>query len=185
VSLAAALAVPLQTDAGGAFPARDLILFLTLAVIAVTLLLQGLTLPLIARRLVPPDMGSNERRKAQARFQTTEAALAHVGDLSFDADVSASAIERARSMYSERARQLSGACSTGVAEENSDTAAWLELRRKLLDVERGELLRLRNEGRVGVGVMREVQRDLDLEEERLNRVTAQNGSRTPVAAGAA
>ena len=45
VSLAAALAIPTTTDAGGAFPDRDLIIFLTYAVILATLVLQGLTLP--------------------------------------------------------------------------------------------------------------------------------------------
>src|SRR5262249_28522877 len=45
VSLAAALAIPLTTDAGGPFPDRDLILFLTFVVIFTTLVLQGLSLP--------------------------------------------------------------------------------------------------------------------------------------------
>ena len=45
VSLAVALALPLTTDAGGAFPQRDLIIFLTFAVIFFTLVVQGLSLP--------------------------------------------------------------------------------------------------------------------------------------------
>src|SRR5205823_7196862 len=51
VSLAAALALPLMTDAGNAFPQRDLIVFLTFCVILVTLVLQGLSLPALIRWL--------------------------------------------------------------------------------------------------------------------------------------
>ena len=49
VSLAAALSIPLKLDNGLPFPQRDLILFITFTVILVTLVLQGLTLPLVVR----------------------------------------------------------------------------------------------------------------------------------------
>src|SRR4029079_2949993 len=49
VSLAAALAVPLSTDAGAAFPSRELIVFLAFCVILGTLVVQGLTLPGVIR----------------------------------------------------------------------------------------------------------------------------------------
>ena len=51
VSMAAALALPLVTSTGEAFPHRHVILFLTFCVIFVTLVVQGLTLPWIARKL--------------------------------------------------------------------------------------------------------------------------------------
>ena len=51
VSLAAALSIPLLTDAGQAFPHRNLILFITFTVILVTLVLQGLTLPWVIRKV--------------------------------------------------------------------------------------------------------------------------------------
>ena len=51
VSLAAALAIPHEAGAGRPFPDRDLIQFLTFAVIFVTLVGQGLTLPLVIRWL--------------------------------------------------------------------------------------------------------------------------------------
>src|SRR5262249_37085854 len=49
VSLAAALALPLSTDAGTAFPQRDLLIFITFGVIFATLVFQGLTLPAVIR----------------------------------------------------------------------------------------------------------------------------------------
>lgn len=171
VSLAAALAIPLQTDAGGAFPARDLILFLTLVTIGATLTLQGLTLPWLIRRVRVAEEVSDERAKVLARFYTTEAALEWISGLDPAEDgVPPDLIERARSMYAERARQLSGICRSGVPERTTDLAAWAELRRKLVGVERETLIALRNEGRISAAAMREVERDLDLEQERLQRV---------------
>lgn len=51
VSLAAALSIPLFIDEGQAFPYRNLILFITFIVILVTLVLQGLTLPWVIRKV--------------------------------------------------------------------------------------------------------------------------------------
>ena len=60
VSLAAALALPLETDAGAPLPERDLILFITFALILVTVVGQGLTLPYLIRRLGVQDDGAEE-----------------------------------------------------------------------------------------------------------------------------
>jgi NhaP-type Na+/H+ or K+/H+ antiporter len=168
VSLAAALAIPLTTDAGAPFPQRDLILFLTLTTIGATLLVQGLTLPWLIRRLRIEDTRSGAQRKARARFDTVQAALAHVSQLSFDNGMSPGVVERARGMYSSRARQLAGECRIGVESEPGDDEAWAKLRRELIAVERQELLRLRDEGKIPHRVMLDVQRDLDLEEARLD-----------------
>ncbi|HET6999745.1 MAG TPA: Na+/H+ antiporter [Puia sp.] len=54
-SLAAALSIPLQMNGGASFPHRSLILFITFVVILFTLLLQGLTLPYLIKRLKPSD----------------------------------------------------------------------------------------------------------------------------------
>src|SRR5438874_2342047 len=75
VSLAAALAVPLTTDAGGAFPQRDLIVFLTFCVILGTLVVQGLTLPVVIRALGIEADNLDEKEHAKARIRAAEAAL--------------------------------------------------------------------------------------------------------------
>jgi CPA1 family monovalent cation:H+ antiporter len=51
VSLAAALSIPLHLHNGAPFPQRDLILFITFTVILLTLVVQGLTLPLVIKWL--------------------------------------------------------------------------------------------------------------------------------------
>jgi NhaP-type Na+/H+ or K+/H+ antiporter len=55
VSLAAALSIPLLISEGQPFPHRNLILFITFIVILVTLVFQGLTLPLLIRKVAPED----------------------------------------------------------------------------------------------------------------------------------
>jgi CPA1 family monovalent cation:H+ antiporter len=166
VSLAAALAVPAQADG------RAAILFLTLTTISITVILQGLTLPALIRRLRIEEPPPGTREKALARFRTTEAALSQIADLGFDEDddIPEPTVERAREMYTERVRQLTGDCREGVPPRSeSDIVAWSKLRRRLLDTEREALTDLRLEGRISLAVLREVERDLDLEEERLTR----------------
>ena len=75
MSLAAALALPLD------FPLRDLILFLTFSVILVTLVVQGLTLPALIRRLRFEEDDSEEREEVQARLAATHAALDRLEEL--------------------------------------------------------------------------------------------------------
>ena len=81
VSLAAALAIPLTTDAGLPFPERDLIIFLTFCVILGTLVFQGLTLPAVIRafRIEPDNL--DEREDAKARIKAADAALARLEEL--------------------------------------------------------------------------------------------------------
>src|SRR5215210_2047547 len=76
VSLAAALALPLSTDAGDALPGRDLILFITFSLILVTVVGQGLTLPWLIRRLgVIEDGADEEHEELKARLAIARAAL--------------------------------------------------------------------------------------------------------------
>ncbi|MBN8864363.1 MAG: Na+/H+ antiporter [Sphingobacteriales bacterium] len=60
VSLAAALAIPVTLDDGSAFPYRNLILFITFVVILLTLLLQGLTLPIIIKKTRLFDLANDD-----------------------------------------------------------------------------------------------------------------------------
>jgi len=82
VSLAVALALPFTTDAGGGFPKRNLIVFLTFAVIFFTLVGQGLSLPALIRRLGLSDGGADaEEEMIRARLVATKAAIAQIDAL--------------------------------------------------------------------------------------------------------
>jgi Na+/H+ antiporter len=167
VSLAAALALPLTTDADAAFPARDLIILLTYAVILVTLVGQGLTLGPLIRMLGVEDDGSEEREEVAARIRVAEAALARLDELT-DVDwVRSETLDRVRGMYDYRRRRFS-------AREDGDgdgyeerTGAYQRLMSEVFNAQREELLGLRNRGEISDEVRRRVERELDLEESRL------------------
>jgi monovalent cation/hydrogen antiporter len=169
VSLAAALALPLTTDAGRPFPNRPLIIFLTFGVIFGTLVLQGLTLPAVVKTLGMEDEGRAEKEEAKARLYAAEAALARLEELAEEDWVREDTLERLRGLFGfrrERFRSRFDPESDGAIEDRS--AAYQRLTRELLDAERNAVFELRRNGRIDDAVMRRVVRDLDLEEARLD-----------------
>jgi Na+/H+ antiporter len=169
VSLAAALAIPLSTDAGQPFPNRPLIIFLTFGVILGTLVLQGLTLPVVVKTLGLEDEGRAEKEETKARLYAAEAALARLEELAEEDWVREDTLERLRGMFGfrrERFRSRFDPESDGAVEDRS--AAFQRLMRELLDAERNAVFELRRTRRIDDDVMRRVVRDLDLEEARLD-----------------
>jgi CPA1 family monovalent cation:H+ antiporter len=170
VSLAAALAIPIATDAGGPFPGRSLILFLTFAVIVGTLVVQGLTLPAVIRVCRLEDDGAEEaREEAQARIGAAEAALARLDELAGEEWVRPATADRIRGSYGFRRERFSARFDDGddgAIEEQS--LAYQRLRRELLDAERQSVVELRRSGAISDEVYRHIVRDLDLEEARLD-----------------
>ena len=106
VSLAAALALPLTTPSGGPFPERDLILFLTFSVILATLVIQGLSLPLVIRKLGLTDDGLAQREELAARIEAAEAALTRLRELETESSVHKDTVETARKLYGDRRARL-------------------------------------------------------------------------------
>jgi CPA1 family monovalent cation:H+ antiporter len=83
VSLAAALSVPVQLSDGTAFPHRNLILFITFIVILTTLLVQGLTLPFLIRKITFPEYSDylpEEEADLFVQKQLATNALQHLND---------------------------------------------------------------------------------------------------------
>jgi monovalent cation/hydrogen antiporter len=168
VSLAAALALPLETDAGAPFPARDLIIFLTFCVILVTLVFQGLTLPALIRKLRTPEDDAAEREEIKARKHAAKAAIARIDDLAAEEWVREDTADRMRALYDYRLRRFAARYDDGddgALEEQS--IGYQRLRREALDAERGAVYDLRNRGVINDEVMNRVVRDLDLEDTRL------------------
>jgi monovalent cation/hydrogen antiporter len=163
VSLAAALALPTNV------PGRDLIVFLTFSVILVTLVGQGLTLPWLIRLLHFEDDGGAEREDAKARIKASEAALARLEELEAEGWVRDDTAERARGQYRFRANRFR-ARYDGVDDERVEERSqqYQRLRRELLEAERQAVIGLRNEGTITEDVMQRVQRDIDLEDLRLD-----------------
>jgi len=170
VTLAAALAIPLSTDSGALFPDRSLIVFLAFCVVLATLVVQGLSLPAVVKLLgLEEDDAAESREEAKARIHAAEAAIERLDELVDEGWVRPDTAERTRAQYnfrSNRFRARFDESDDGEIEERS--LAYQRLRRELLDAERGAVVALRNEGKISEDVMLRVQRDLDLEDSRLD-----------------
>jgi Na+/H+ antiporter len=169
VSLAAALAVPV-TIGGERFEGRDLILFLTFAVILATLVLQGLTLPLLIKSLrLKVDGDAGTLTELRARLEGARAALDKLDRIRDDERVPSGAREQMRDHYEGRLRRYEEGIEAGGATEEyaESSAAWRKWRRDLIGAEREAILSLRDRGEISPEVMRRIERDLDLEESRI------------------
>ncbi len=170
VSMAAALALPLETDAGAPLPDRDLILFITFVLILVTVVGQGLTLPALIRRLgLRQDGSEEEAEEIRARVAAAEAALARLDEVEDEGWAREDTLERARGLQRFRIRRFgvrSGEIEDGDGiEERSQS--YQRLMRDLASVQRATLIDLRNSGTISNEVMHRIERELDLEESRL------------------
>ena len=162
VSLAAALALPLD------FPMRNLILFLTFSVIFATLVVQGLTLPTLIRRLNFEQDDTEEREEIRARLAATHAALDRLDELAGADWTRDDTVERLHGLYEFRRRRLKargGYLEDDGAEDRSQ--AYQRLLRELLQAQRQAIVRLRNQGQISNDVMHRIERELDLEDTRL------------------
>lgn len=164
VSLAAALAVPLSVDG------RPQIIFLTFALILITIVGQGLSLPFIVRALGLENPRRWSDEEAVARMEAAQSALDRLDQMEDDERAGEKQLMRLRDLYRARFRM----CQAVLSGEDPETAAreqriadYGQLRRELIGVEREELLALRGVGRLRDQTLRQIERDLDLEEARI------------------
>lgn len=159
VSLASAMALPLALNNGQPFPYRAEIILITMCVIVVTLLLQGLTLaPIIGWLRFPGDATAQDER-VHARQEALRHALEKLDDLSDEPWVRREDVELLREEYRRQARQHSATASGH--PEGAD--ARRRLRAEVLRAERRSMIRLRNEGAISDEVLHELERELDVE----------------------
>jgi monovalent cation/hydrogen antiporter len=168
VSLAAALALPLTVAGGAPFPERDLIIFLTFAVILATLVGQGLTLPFLIRGLRIAVDGGDDHQEAHARMTAAEAAVQRIEELARQWPGHLELIDTLRAQYEHRSRDIERHHSDGPADETErELFEHRLIRSAVIDAEREALVRLKETGAVRDDVFRRVERDLDLEELRM------------------
>ncbi|HUR47616.1 MAG TPA: Na+/H+ antiporter [Candidatus Saccharimonadales bacterium] len=168
VSLAAALALPAVIQNGQTFPARELIVFLTFAVILATLVAQGLSLPPLIRLLHLRQDRRAEREEYEARLKANHAALARIDGIAGAESVDPATLQRLRIEYEDRIRQLEDS-----EREDSEKSYHLfsqeyeRLSHAALQAERQVILKLRNDSVINDDVLRRIQRDIDLADARL------------------
>jgi monovalent cation/hydrogen antiporter len=168
VSLAAALAIPLKTHSGAPFPERDLLIFLTFAVIFATLVAQGLTLPKLITRLGLAEDGGDDEEELQARLTATRAALERLETLAEEEWTRDDTLERMRALYEYRSRRFSARAGDIEDDGYEDRSlAYQQTVQAVLAAQRDALVQLRNEGVISNQVMGRVVNEIDLEESRL------------------
>ncbi|MFL5725813.1 MAG: Na+/H+ antiporter [Chloroflexota bacterium] len=168
VSLAAALALPLYLGDGVTpFPFRDLIIFLAFAVILATLVGQGLTLPFFIRRLgIVADTGDTHE-EAHARTTAAEAAVDRIEELAKEFPDHMPLIDTLRAQYSHRASHVEQHSEASLDESEEELFEHRRIRGAVIEAEREALLQMRERGAVTDEVFRRVERDIDLEELRM------------------
>lgn len=169
-SLATALGLPFITAAGKPFPGRDTIIFISFVVILVTLVAQGLTLPLLIRVLNVKGDGKADQEEHVARVAANKAALLFLESLAESGKENATQLDLLQAQYHERLAQLESNEDTAASETREmerPSSPFRDLALGALKVEHDTLIDLRNQHRINDETLRVVQRDVDLAEARL------------------
>ena len=173
VTLAAAYAIPLTMDDGQDLHGRDLVLLCSFVVVLATLLLQGLTLPLLIRRVrLPFDQDQADAlAEAQAAQQASQAAVERLEEIAeAERPDSAHVVEDLRNSAESRANAAWERLGPqGDARLETPSELYRRLRKDMLEQERIVYIKERDSGRIDDEVLRRVQRELDLEEAMLDR----------------
>jgi CPA1 family monovalent cation:H+ antiporter len=168
VSLAAALAIPFTVDDGRPFPDRDLILFLTFAVILVTLVGQGVTLPAVIRVLGLAKTGERElqtdtEEELHARRRAIDAAFERLEQLAAERRLPQDVVQQLRTALSDRRSHFAPSRGQGDNQEYR-TAAADEIELALITAERERINELYRRGSLQDEARRRLERELDLRE---------------------
>jgi monovalent cation/hydrogen antiporter len=168
ISLAAALAIPTSLANGLPFPRRNEILILTFAVILVTLVLQGLSLPYLLRWLNFPADSVERAEEQRARETIAAVALQFLASTAIEDETHRRAVRHLQDSYRNRAEGLDPAYE---GPQDIPKTGYLNqidsLERELIRLQRSGLIDLRDRGAISDGVLRRFQVLLDLEEARL------------------
>jgi len=172
VSLAAALSIPLLLKEGTPFPHRNLILFVSFVVILITLVVQGLSLKTVIRllKIESNEQESGRKNALVMRVQMAEAVLSYL-DTNYAGEIAGNeAYKRVRDRY-ERMIETSKKRIRG-EEPEDDTNTFLPQYRQML-VELVKIRRLlirqfRYKNEFEEELIKERERELDLEEARLS-----------------
>ncbi|HZX75518.1 MAG TPA: cation:proton antiporter, partial [Cyclobacteriaceae bacterium] len=164
VSLAAALALPLTINGTTPFPHRDMIVFLTFSVIFSTLVIQGLTLPVLVRwfKIDAPVDNSMEQN---ARLQIAYAAIEHIEE-NYSLSLTEEVLSQVKKKYEMRIQRMQKDPDQNKLSEEQ-IREFLKAQHEILTHERSMIIDFRNKGKIGDEVLHRIEYELDLEETRL------------------
>jgi CPA1 family monovalent cation:H+ antiporter len=171
VSLASALAVPFSLTDGASFPHRNLILFITFVVILFTLVLQGLSLPLLIRLLKIEVQENEEDQKLSIRLRLAGAALDYIEAEYAQETASIDAFNRLKERYERMIEITNKKLEKEEGKEivPSFLPRYRQLLLELVKVQRQELAQMRRDNLFSEELLRSKEFELDLEEARFRR----------------
>ena len=177
VSLAAALALPLATSSGEPFLYRHIILFLTFCVIFVTLVLQGLSLPWLARKLKVEEADPDFQSEGQARLTLLGEVVAEIDSLiqKEESPEYRESLERWRIHYQDRVRTIRRRLALPHEVSRYAASKDRDLLPKLMNRARRHLAKMRRDGLISEEARRRIEYDFDMEEQRLQRYLSRLG----------
>jgi len=168
VSLASALAVPLTLNSHEAFPHRNLILFITFVVILFTLVLQGLSLPWIIRKLgIKPDESTIVQEK-EIRYRFAVAVIGHIEKHYSNEVETIDAFKRVRDRY-RRMIEIAEKSTVAKEEEPAFLQDYYKMLYEIIDLKRKLLEDMSHQQMFDAELIREKERELDLEEARIRK----------------
>jgi len=164
IALAAAISLPELLDDGTAFPQRNVLIFLTFCVILVTLVVQGLSLPLLIRKLGLAGVAGTSEEEHQGRRQMLAAAINEIHILrsregAEDDETLADLLHH----YEQQLEEVGTPIATAMLKTTSyDQYRMIESQLRL--VERSTILHLRDQNKINDEVLRTLERELDLQD---------------------
>ncbi|HEX5155437.1 MAG TPA: Na+/H+ antiporter [Parafilimonas sp.] len=183
VSLATALALPLTLENGDAFPKRHSILLLAFSVILITLVVQGLTLPLLIRLLkIKPVTAQLQKEEDSLNYLLTKASLQYINK-NFPEEIDETAVEKLRKQYEFNYNLLSNRHDNPkniTAKFNSVNQLFLA-QLEIIKFKRELLLKFQNEDRFSEESLTKAERELDIEELRINSLIKKTETTAKVA----
>jgi len=168
VSLATALALPLTISTGAPFPYRAEVIFFAFVVVLVTLLVQGLTLAPLIKKLRLMDDGGVEREERHARLEAVKAGQARIQALLDEPWTPRARAEAVHAQLEERRKRLEEKVAQGDAAEKRTGDGYRRLMHELIEAQREELIRLRDNGVISDEVLHRIEFQLDVEEARIS-----------------
>jgi CPA1 family monovalent cation:H+ antiporter len=171
VSLATALALPLTLESGVAFPHRSLLLFLAFSVIFVTLVVQGLSLPLLIKVLkVKPHAHAEE--ESDLRLLMASNVLSFI-DHELGASINEQIKSQVKRPYTEISRKLSKELKKNMSADRvvypENGPSLLDAKKEIHQFQRQLLINFHKSGTFNQSTIRRLERELDYEELQLNR----------------
>jgi CPA1 family monovalent cation:H+ antiporter len=173
VSLATALAVPFTLTNGNDFPKRHSILLLAFTVILVTLVIQGLTLPLLIRLLkIKSENNLLQKEENELNLAIAENSLRFISN-GLPNNVNDEIAERIRRQYEFDYNLLSNKKGNYQQQKDSETklnsvTQLIQAQIEVVKFKRELLIKFQNEDRFSEEVLGNAERELDIEELRLN-----------------